>query len=254
MFSTRRELAGSAASAALALAICLPSYAADVAVSPSADTFVDSAEAISNYGGAGQLAVSDAGRPQGEFQSLMRFDLSAAKSSFDTTFGAGNWKLDSATLRLSTASTSNPLFNASTPGTFQVSWMQNDSWVEGEGTPMSPTLVGITYATLPTFISPQDQGLGTFAFPGGTSGTANYALNVTPGVSGDLGAGDSLSLRLFAEPGATIAYNFSSRTFQGPANRPLLTLTATQVPEPSGMLAMVAAAAAVLRRSRRHSR
>jgi hypothetical protein len=253
MMSSTRELSGVAA--AIVVAVTLSSRAADVTLTPAADTFVLSTEAVSNYGGAGQLAVSDVGRPQGEFQSLLRFDLSSAKSSFDAAFGAGQWKLQSATLRLSTATGNNPLFNASTAGPFAVSWMQNDSWLEGTGMPMSPTNNGVTYATLPTFLSPQDQPLGTFAFPGGTSGANSYSLNVSPGVTGDVESGGLLSVRLFAEPGATVAYNFSARSFQTAANRPALTLTATEVPEPSGLLAMsLAAGAGLLRRTRRHSR
>ena len=200
------------------------------------------------------LASLAPGSARGEFQTLMRFDLGPAKSSFDAAFGPGNWRLESATLRLSAANPNNPIFNPSAAGPFSVGWMQNDAWVEGTGTPMSPTLDGVMYATLPAFISPQDQGLGTFAFAGGTSGTANYALNVGSGFSGDVEAGGLLSMRLFAEPGTTVAYNFSSRSFQTVGNRPLLTLSATEVPEPSGMLAMSLAAAAMLRRSRCHSR
>src|SRR5688500_11298130 len=157
------------------------SDAAETSIVPSADALVFAGEPISNYGGAGQLSVADAGRPQGEYQTLMRFDLGPAKSSFDAAFGPGNWRLDSATLGLSAANPSNPIFNPSAAGPCAVSWMQNDAWAEGTGTPMSPTLEGITFATLPTFLSPQDQPLGTFAFAGGTSGTANYALNVGSG-------------------------------------------------------------------------
>src|SRR5689334_9790473 len=67
--------------------------AADVVLSPTADTFVSASESGSNYGGAGAVEVSAPGSFNGEFQGLLRFNAAAAKSSFDTTFGAGNWRL-----------------------------------------------------------------------------------------------------------------------------------------------------------------
>ena len=220
-------------------------HAADVTLIPSADTFLFGGEPALNYGGAGQLAVSDAERAQGEYQSLMRFDLSGAKSSFDATFGAGQWTLQSATLRLSTANPNNPILNANQAGPFAVSWMQNDSWVEGTGTPMSPTTDGVTFSTLPSFLSPQDQPLGSFNFAGGNSGANTYAFNLSAGLIGDVEGGGPLSVRLFADAGMTVGYNFSSRTFQTTANRPVLTLTATAVPEPATG-ALVVAIVAIL--------
>jgi hypothetical protein len=217
------------------------SRAADLTVNPSADTFVFAGEAASNYGAAGQLAVSDAGQPQGQYQALMRFDLAAIKSSFDATLGAGKWTLQAATLRLSTANPNNPIFNPNLAGSFAASWMQNDAWNEGTGTPMTPTTDGITFSTLSSFIGAQDQSLGTFAFPGGTSGNNTYALNLTPGLVGDVQAGDLLSIRLFADTGMTVSDNFSSRSFQTTANRPVLTLSAVAVPEPSTAAALAVA-------------
>jgi hypothetical protein len=218
--------------------------AADVTVNPSADTFLSSAESPSNYGGAGQLAISDAGRPQGEFQSLVRFDLAAARSSFDSTFGPGQWKLQSATLRLTTSNPNNALFNANLAGPFAVSWMQNDSWAEGTGAPISPTSDGVTFATLPNFTSAQDQPLGTFNFPGGNSGANTFALNLSSGLTDDVQAGGLLSMRLFADGGMTVSYNFSSRNFGTVANRPVLTVSAVAVPEP-GTLGVIAAIVAL---------
>src|SRR4030095_11353804 len=63
-----------------AAALCVILYAqplpaATFTPGTSAATFVFAGEPNSNYGAAGQLAISDAGRPQGEFQSLMRFEL-----------------------------------------------------------------------------------------------------------------------------------------------------------------------------------
>jgi hypothetical protein len=233
------------------LAIGQSVHAADATVIPSADTFLFAAEPASNYGGAGQLAVSDPARAQGEYQSLMRFDLAAAKSSFDATFGPGQWTLQSATLRLTTSNPNNALFNPNQAGSFAVRWMQNDAWAEGTGTPTAPTSDGVTFASLPSLLSPQDQPLGSFSFPGGNSGANTYALSLAQGLVADVESGTPLSLRLLADPTQTVAYNFSSRSFQTAANRPLLTLTATAVPEPTAIAIISTLLALFLARPRR---
>src|SRR5262245_15037090 len=53
-----------------------------------------------NYGGAGSISLAAPGLPQGEFQSVLQFNLSGAFSSFNSTFGAGQWSIQSVTLQL----------------------------------------------------------------------------------------------------------------------------------------------------------
>jgi len=43
-----------------------------------------------NFGGAGALIVAGADSTNGEFLSLIMFDLSGAKAQFDSTYGVGN--------------------------------------------------------------------------------------------------------------------------------------------------------------------
>src|SRR4051794_28920910 len=74
--------------------------AATATLNPSADALLSAAHPADNYGAAGALALSGAGATNGEFQSVLKFDLSAAKSSFDATFGANQWSVQSVTLRL----------------------------------------------------------------------------------------------------------------------------------------------------------
>jgi PEP-CTERM motif-containing protein len=186
-----------------------------------------------NYGGGGGVSVSAPGLPQGEFQSVLQFDLAAAAASFDTTFGAGQWSLSSATLTLTATAANNAIFNAPAAGQLAISWMQNDSWLEGSGTPGSPGGTGITYTTLQsTFIGAGDQSLGTFAFTGATSGAFPYALGLSSGLVADALAGSALSVRLFAAD-AAVSGVFNSRSFVTVANRPVLTLVA--VPEPDSL-------------------
>src|SRR5262245_59209715 len=210
-----------------------PLQAATFSLNPAADAFVTTGPSgnlsANNYGGAGALVVAAGGLPQGEFQSVLQFNLAAAKSSFDSQFGSGQWTIQSVTLQLTAGAPSNPIFNASAAGQFAISWMQNDGWTEGSGTPMAPTLTGITFATLSAFLGNTDEALGTFAYNGATSGNSTYSLSLTPSFSADILSGSTLSLRMFAADSA-VSYLSDSRSFGTVSARPLLTLTA--VPEP----------------------
>jgi hypothetical protein len=209
--------------------------AATVSLNPVADAFVSSANPTNNYGGAGGLEVSATALPKGEFQAIMQFDLASAKSSFDATFGPGQWTTQSISLQLSAGSPNNAILNTSAAGQWAVNWMLNDVWTEGSGTPNAPGAAGITFNTLPSFLSGGDQTLGVFSFDGATSGTASYSLALATGLVGDASAGGLASLRLSAADQAMSGF-FNSRTFNNAATRPLLTITATAVPEPSAWL------------------
>lgn len=187
-----------------------------------------------NYGGAGSISLGAPGLPEGELQSVLRFNLGAGVASFNSTFGVGQWNIQSVMLQLSAAPANNGIFNSPAAGLFGISWMQNDSWEEGTGSPSSPGASGITYASLQsTFIGAGDENLGTFGFNGATSGASSYALGLTPGFTADLLAGGDASLRLFAAD-SVVSGVFNSRNFSA-AFRPLLTVVA--VPEP-GTLAL----------------
>ena len=220
----------------------LPVHGAVANLNPTADAFATTGPvndlATNNYGGAGALALSAVGSPKGEFQSVLRFDTSTAKSTFDSLYGAGLWSLQSVTLRLTAASLNNALFNANSAGSFGVSWMQNDGWTEGTGNPNTPTTTGITYSSLQaTFINPlADEALGTFSYDGSSSGTFVYTLNTPTGITADLLAGDPVSLRLSAADSA-VSYFFDSRSFGTAASRPVLSITA--VPEPGTIALLV---------------
>jgi hypothetical protein len=232
-----------ASACGLALLLALPVHAATFTLNPVADAFVTPGPSGNlsgnNYGGAGALSVAAPASPKGEFQSVLQFDLSGAAAAFNTQFGAGQWTLQSISLTLTATSPNNSIFNATSAGQFSVSWMQNNSWIEGSGTPASPTTTGITYSSLPSFISAGDEALGTFTFNGATNGTATYNLNLTPGFSADAEAGDLVSLRLFAADSA-VSYLFDSRNFGTASARPILSIVA--VPEPGALFPLSAGA------------
>lgn len=213
-----------------------PAFADTISLTPTADSLVAAAQPTNNYGGAGALSVAASGLPQGEFQSLLRFDTAAAIAQFDATYGAGNWTIDSVSLRLTATPPNNPLFNPSAAGQFRAHWMQNDSWAEGTGTPSSPSASGITFATLPTFLSGSDEDLGTLNFPGGTTGTISYLLSIMPLFEADIESGGLIGIRL-APADATVSYLFNSRSVGSAPNRPALLITA--IPEPTSAMLLL---------------
>jgi hypothetical protein len=224
------------------LVVCLlifinPARAASSSLNPSADAFVDGGNPsgnmrTNNFGGAGALSVAGPNNLQGEFQSVLQFSFSSVKSAFDSQFGVGQWTIQSVTLQFTATAPNNAIFNPSAAGQFSISWMQNDGWIEGTGTPQAPTQTGITFATLNNFLSPADEGLGTFNFNGATSGNATYTLGLTPSFSADILAGNTVSFRMFAAD-STVSYLSDSRNFGTASARPLLTITA--VPEPTSV-------------------
>ena len=187
--------------------------------------------ANNNYGGAGSLTFAAPGLETGEAQSVLQFNLGGAVNTFNSQYGAGQWGIDSVRLQFTAAPANNGVFNSPAAGSFGVSWMQNDSWQEGTGTPSSPGATGITFNSLQsTYIGPNDESLGSFTFDGATSGAHTYTLGLAPGFVSDLQSGGAVSLRLFAND-TTVSAVFNSRNFGTVANRPLLTVVA--VPEPS---------------------
>jgi hypothetical protein len=220
---------------------------ASFSTNAAADAFVTTGStgnlSANNYGGAGSISLAAPGLPQGEFQSVLQFNLSGAFNSFNNIFGAGQWSLQSVTLQLNAAPANNAIFNTPAAGQFGISWMQNDSWTEGTGSPSAPGASGITFTTLENMlIGANDQSLGLFSFNGATSGVFTYSLGLSSGLTGDLLAGENLTVRLFAADGS-VSGVFNSRNFGTVANRPLLTVVA--VPEP-GTLCLGALGVALL--------
>jgi hypothetical protein len=224
-----------------------------VTVNPTDDALVSSkgTNAAFNYGGAGALGVSASGLANGEFQSVLKFASSSAKNQFDAHFGTGQWMIQSISLQLTAASPTNNLsfFNSQAAGQFALSWMQNNNWTEGVGNPNSPatpTGTDITYNSLQGLLGANDENLGTFSHDASISGASVYtlSLNGASGLLGDISSGTPLSMRAYAAD-ASVSYLFNSENFTNAANRPLLSITATTVPEPS-VLALLAGGIALL--------
>ena len=219
--------------AAVYCAALRPCGADTYVATPIADAFVATGPTGNlsgdNFGAAGALAVAAGDLPQGEFQSVMQFDLAGAVSAFNADYGVGQWTIQSVSLELSASPHGNSIFNPPAAGEFGISLMQNNSWLEGTGTGGTPTTDGITYNSLQNqyINNATDQALGTFGFPGGSSGEEGYLLSLASGLVSDVQGGDDLSLRLFPDDN-NVSYLFSSR--ETGATGPELIITAT--PEP----------------------
>lgn len=211
----------------------LPVSAEVITLQPIADAFVSSANPGNNYGDAGAVAVSSASLPKGAFESYLRFNAGTAAGQFNAVYGAGNWSIVSASLSLTTADPINSIFNAnSTNATIELTWTENDSWIEGTGRPNNLTSDGILWNTRLDFASPNDALVST-------STTNTFGIALVPGVLSDIGTGSSLGFRMSVPSGDTTTSEiFFGRIFGTAASRPQLTITASAIPEP-GTASMV---------------
>ncbi len=244
------------------LALTATASAGLIAINPIADAHVTSGSGnpsagfpTANYGADGALMVSAPGSAKGGMQTLFKFDFAPVKASFDTTFGAGNWIVTSATLNLGTnvgtqgAQPPNAFFNSINGGLFKVDWLANDNWAEGTGRssipvfPSNPPVNGVTFNSLPSLLSASDKTLGTYTYaPVGNTNLpaiprASYAMGLDPSFLADMSAGNTVSLRLYAGD-ANVTYLFNSRSFVLPDNLPTLEVNAfaSPVPEPGSWL------------------
>lgn len=200
-----------------------------------------------NYGAAGGLAVT-AGLAKGTFSSLIRMDLAAAKSQFDTAYGAGQWTIDSITLELTSASPNNAIFNSpNTAGLFEVRWFGSDSWTEGSGTPQSASTSGVRWTDVTGLVAGAES-LGSFSYL--TTGTQQFSLSPSAGLLADVNAGSAASFYLLAADG-TISALFNSRNNGVALSRPGLIISASAVPEPSRIGLLMAGLLTVHLRHRR---
>ncbi|HTG43536.1 MAG TPA: hypothetical protein VK633_03280, partial [Verrucomicrobiae bacterium] len=179
------------------------------------------------------LSVAAPRSGQAEFQSALRFDVGPAVAAFNSQFGPGRWSIQSVSLQMTVTSGGHPIFNNPNTGTFGVAWMQNDSWVEGSGTPDAPGASGITFGSLQnTFQSAADENLGSFRYDLETTGRRSYPLGLPLSLAADIASGGSVSVRLFGDTGNTSTV-FNSRSFGSIGDRPVLTIEA--VPEPGAI-------------------
>jgi hypothetical protein len=189
-----------------------------------------------NFGGAGTLVVAPAVSVKGEFQSVLRFNLSNAVSMFNTNFGAGNWMINNISLTLTSNYGSNGLqpnndmFPVISGGNFVIEWLSNDSWVEGNGTRNFPATEGVTYdsLTVTDLLSGAHAILCTNTYtPPGNNVPVTYTLPLDTNLLADVSGGGDVSLLFYAADNQ-IGYLFNSHSY-GRGNEPLINVTATLI-------------------------
>ncbi|HWY32468.1 MAG TPA: hypothetical protein VNX46_17020 [Candidatus Acidoferrum sp.] len=184
-----------------------------------------------NFGGAGTLVVAPATSIKGEFQSVLKFNLSNAVALFNTNYGAGNWLITAISIELTSnygtagVQPNNSIFPVISGGQFVIELFSNDNWVEGTGRPNLPTTDGVTYDSLPSLLSGTNTIIATNTYlPPGNNVPVIYSLPLNPNLVASITAGGDVSLLLYAADDQ-IGYLFNSYSF-GHGNEPLINVTA----------------------------
>lgn len=209
-----------------------PLHAAEFELTPSADTFVindDLGElAEQNFGASGGLAVSAAGSPKGEMQTLLRFDTSGIRTELDESFGTGQWSIDQIELQFNLTAPKNPVFNASASGELCVSLQAHDSWIEGTGRTSFPDESGLTFAGLTTIheTSNISSPLNCVDFASADSGAVSIPLESSPELQDEFTHDSALTLTLsFANDSGSLVLN--SKEIGNAPRRPRLRISAS---------------------------
>jgi hypothetical protein len=183
-----------------------------------------------NFGGAGALVVAPVSSAKGEFQSIIKFNLSNAVSLFNTSYGTNNWTITVISLELASnygtnnVQPDNLMFPVISGGKFVIEWLSNDDWVEGTGRPIQPTTNGVTYNSLPDLLSTTHEILCTNTYaPPGNNVYVTWTLPLNSNLVADVAGGGDVSF-LFYAADDQIGYLFNPHTF--PGNEPLIHVTA----------------------------
>jgi hypothetical protein len=193
-----------------------------------------------NFGGAGTLAIAPASSAKGEFDSVIQFNSTAAVAQFNSTYGAGNWRITGLQLALASnfatqgQQPNNNIFNTINAGSFGITWISDNNWVEGSGSGMGepgyPGNSEVSFNSIPTLLSGTTDSLGTYGYvPPGNSSYLTYNLPLNADLVTDAAAGGPVSLYFYAADNQ-VGYLFNSRSFA--SNHPEFTLIATATPEP----------------------
>jgi hypothetical protein len=183
-----------------------------------------------NFGVAGVLYVAPATSANGEYQSVLKFDLAGATDLFNSTCGT-NWMISGISLELTanfgTAGTQpdNAVFNPINGGNFIIEWLADDNWVEGTGRPNAPTTDGVAYSSLAALLASAHEPLCTNTYvPPGDNISVTWALPLNPDLVKDISSGGPVSFRFYAADNQ-VSYLFNSHNF-GNGNQPLIHVTA----------------------------
>jgi hypothetical protein len=189
-----------------------------------------------NFGAAGTLAISPPSAAKGEFQSVIEFNLAAAVTLFNGSYGSNGWTITGISLELTSnygtsgVQPNNGIFNVISGGSFVIEWLSDDSWIEGTGTPNLPDTdgVSVTYDSLPDLLSGPHEILCTNSYsPPGNNVPVTYALPLDTNLVSNVASGGNISLLFYAADNQ-IGYLFNSHEY-GRGNEPLIHVTASPI-------------------------
>lgn len=185
-----------------------------------------------NFGAAGTLAVAPVSTAKGEFQSLIKFNLSNGVALFNSTYGSNNWTITSVALELNSnygtagVQPNNPIFNTISGGGFVIEWLADDDWIEGTGTPNLPTTDGVTHDLLPGLLVDVREALCTNTYtPPGNNVPVTWSLPLPVNLVADISTGGDVTFHFYAADDQ-IGYLFNSHSY-GRGNEPLIHVVAT---------------------------
>jgi len=217
-----------------------PAHAAVFTNTADADAFVRSNAPTANYGGAGALSVSGAsatnnasGLTNGIADTFIRFNTDAMVMNFNSRFGTNNWVIGGVKLQVMEVGVPNNNIFDQGKGAFQIDWVADDNWIEGTGTPMSPTTDGLLFTNEPVLLT-NTSVLGTFT-NAAASATLLFTLAMPAAFAADVQAGGEVTLFLAAIDPQT-GFTFNSRSFGTIAARPFLEISAVPMPGLSAIL------------------
>lgn len=123
-------------------------------------------------------------------------------------------------------SPNNPIFNVICGGQFVIEWLADDDWLEGTGTPSSPTTDGVCYESLPDLLAQRRETLATNTYtPPGNNVPVFWPLPLTANLWNNVTNGADLNLRFYAADNQ-VSYLFNSYKY-GRGNQPLILVVAS---------------------------
>jgi hypothetical protein len=184
-----------------------------------------------NFGAAGTLVIAPPASANGEFQSVIKFNLSNGVALFNATYGSNLWTITSLALDFASnygtggVQPNNPIFPTINGGQFVIEWLADDDWLEGTGTPNLPTTDGICFNTLPGLLAQPREILATNTYvPPGNNVRVTWPLPLTANLVADVSAGGDVTFRFYAADDQ-ICYLFNSYKY-GRGNEPLIHVVA----------------------------
>jgi hypothetical protein len=185
--------------------------------------------------------------------AFMYFNTSAAVTSFDAQYGTGDWTLTGASVQLaanfatSGVYPNNNVFNEIEPGSFTLSYISNNGWLNSSSG-------GVTWNNkgnyLPGVGNNLEEALGTFSYA--ANGSSPFIWTLSP-TSDFISSIDSGATSLYGTPADTSVGYLSNTITQGNPAVLILTAQPTAVPEPVLLSLLAMSGPALLSRRRRRA-